>query len=131
MFKNNPQFFIIFCNLHILLQLLCLAENTTKNVLRKTQFKLFSKTQLLKPLFSPKPKNTFSKQRRHFRFGAISAETTISVIFPGFSLFWAKIWAKQIVCTKVYYFALPDTNGVRRFLLKILFVIFLIFGYPP
>ena len=61
-------------------------KHYTNNVLRKTQF---SKTQLVKPLLvHPNQRTPYSKKRCHFRFWAISAETTISIIFLGFSLFW-------------------------------------------
>ena len=41
-------------------------------------------------------------------------------IFPGLHYFGPKkFWPKQIVCTKMRFFSLPDTNSVRQFLQKI------------
>ena len=94
----------------------------------------FSKTQLVKNTFSPKPKNTvfFPKQGVILGFGRFPLKPLFLLFFLGFHCFGPqKKCAKQKVCTKMRpFFSLPDTNGVRRFLLKIL-VIFLIFGYPP
>ena len=69
MLKNNP--FSYFClQPRLLLQLLCFAENTTQIMFSGKHN--FSKTQLVKTTFSPKPKNTFfPKKRCHFRFWAI------------------------------------------------------------
>ena len=80
----------------------------------------FSKTQLVKPhFFFTCQKNTFFKKRCHFWFWPISAETTISIVFPLLHCFGPKtFWPKQIVCTKVRVFFLPDTNSVSQFLKK-------------
>ena len=69
-------------------------------------------------------KNTFFKKRCHFWFWAISAETTIFMVFPGLHCFGPKrlFWPKQIACTKMHvFFSLPDTNSVRQFLQKLHF----------
>ena len=51
----------------------------------------------------------------------MSAETPIFIVFPALHCFGPKktFWPKQIVCTKMRFFSLPDTNRVRQFLLKI------------
>ena len=58
----------------------------------------FSKTQLVKPTCSPISKKTPSsdKKRCHFWFWAISAETTIFIVFPGLHCFGPKntFWPK-------------------------------------
>ena len=84
----------------------------------------FSKTQLVKPTFSLMSKSTFFKKKWcHFWFWAISAETTIFIVFPGLHCFGLKkFWPKRIACTKMHvFFSLPDTNSVRQSLLKIHF----------
>ena len=108
MFKNNPLFFInllFFQQTIFAFEKLCFAENTIKIVFSVKHS--FSKTQLVKPTFSPMSKKTpFSKKRCHFWFWAISAETTIFIVFPGLHCFGQKrIWPKQIVCTKMRVFS--------------------------
>ena len=107
MFKNNPQFFIkflLFSTYHFAFEKLCFAENTFKIVFSIKHS--FSKTQLVKPTFWPMSKTPFSKKRCHFWFWAISAETTIFIVFPGLHCFGPKeIWPKQIVCTKMRVFS--------------------------
>ena len=50
-----------------------------------------------------------------------------------FALFWAqKILAKtDTVHENARFFSLPDTNSVKQFLQKSIFLIFHIFGWPP
>ena len=88
----------------------------------------FSRTQLVKRTFPPMSKNTFFKNKCHFWFWTISAETANLIVFPGFHFFGPKrkkSWPKQIVHTKnSQSFSLPDTNSVRQFLLIIHFFIF-------
>ena len=132
MFKNNPLFFIDFFQpTYFIATAVPCWKHYKNNVLSKTQF---SKTQLVKPLFHPNQRTPYAKKRCHFRFWAISAETTISIIFPGFSLFWApqKSVQNRKRARKLAFFllSLPDTNGVRQLLLKLLVVIFLIFWIP-
>ena len=108
MFKNNPQFFINFLfSQHAVFtfEKLCFAENTIKIVFSVKHS--FSNTQLVKPLFHPCQKTPFSKKRCHFWFWAISAETTIFIVFPGLHCFGPKkiFWPKQIVCTKMRVFS--------------------------
>ena len=95
-----------------------LTESTIKIVLSTKHS--FSKTQLVKPTFSPMSKNTFFKKRCHFWFWPISVETTIFIVFPGLHCFGPKtfFWPKQLVCTKMRFFSLPGTNSVRQFLQK-------------
>ena len=123
MFKNNPQFFINFCFFeHTIFgfEKLCFAENTIKIVFSEKKHS-FSKTQLVKPTFSPMSKNTFFKEKVSF------------LVLGNFRLIYTvlvqkKFWPKQIVCTKMrVFFSLPDTNSVRQFLLKILFFCFFTF----
>ena len=98
----------VFC-LHtvFVLQLLCFSENTIKLVFsdkKKTQ--LFNNT--VKPTFSPMSKNNvYPKKRCHFWFWAISAETTISIVFPILHCLGPKKFfgQKQIVCTKMRVFS--------------------------
>ena len=67
-----------------LLQLLSFAENTINIVFSEEHS--FSKTQLVKLTSSPMSRNTFKKEC-HFWFWAISAETTIFIVYPGFHRF--------------------------------------------
>ena len=68
---------------------LCFSENTLKNVFSAKHS--FSKIQLVKPTFSPmSKKHLFSQKRRHLWFWAISAETTIFIVFPGLHCFGPK-----------------------------------------
>ena len=67
MFKNNPLFFInflFFQHTAFTFEKLCFAENTIKIVLSEKNS--FSKTQLVKPTFSPMSKNTFFKEKVSF-----------------------------------------------------------------
>ena len=67
MFKNNPLFFInllFFQHTVFVFEKLCFAENTIKIMLKKKHS--FSKTQLVKPTFSPMSKNTFFKEKVSF-----------------------------------------------------------------
>ena len=71
MFKNNPLFFInflFFQHTVFASEKLCFAENTIKIVFSEKKHS-FSKTQLVKPTFSPMSKTPFSKKRCHFGFG--------------------------------------------------------------
>ena len=84
----------------------------------------FSKTQLVKPTFSPMSKNTFFQKKVSFLLLGNFRWNHYFYSFSWFTLFWAKkiFWPKQIVCTKMrVFFSLPDTNSVSQFLLKIHF----------
>ena len=71
-------------------------------------------------------KNTFFKEKVSFWFGAISAETTILIVFPGLHCFGPKknFCQTDSVHEKARFFSLPDTNSVRQSLLKIHFFAF-------
>ena len=92
----------------------------------------FSKAQLVKPTFSPMSKNTFFKEKVSFLVLGNFRWNHYFYSFSWFTLFWSKkhFWPKQIVCTKMRFFSLPDTNSVRQFLLKIHFFDFSHFGWP-
>ena len=67
MFKNNPLFFINFLFFQhkvFVFEKLCFAENTIKIVFSGKHS--FSKTQLVKPTFSPMSKNTFFQKKVSF-----------------------------------------------------------------
>ena len=68
MFKNNPLFFInflfFFQHTVFVFENLCFAENTIKIVFSGKHS--FSKTQLVKPTFSPMSKNTFFPKKVSF-----------------------------------------------------------------
>ena len=106
MFKNNPLFFIhflFFSTCIFLLQLLCFVENTIKIVCSEEHS--LSKAQLVRATIAPIPKTPFLKKRCHFWFWAVSAETTIFKVFPGFIVLAPKnFWPKQIVFTSVRQF---------------------------
>ena len=90
--------------MHFLLQLLCFAENTIKRVFSEEHS--FSKTQIVKPTFSPMAKNTFFKRKVSFW----QPDTTIFIVFPGFHCFGPKeIGPKQIMRTKCAFF-LPSRH---------------------
>ena len=81
----------------------------------------FSKTQLVKPTFSPMSKNSFFQKKVSFLVLANFRWNHYFYSFSCFTLFWSKkkFWPKQIVCTKMrVFFSLPDTNSVRQFLQK-------------
>ena len=141
--KNNPkntilpcsktthyfsQIFCFFQHTVFVFEKLCFAENTIKIVFSGKHS--FPKTQLVKPTFSTMSKNTFFKKKCHFCFWAISAETPIFIVFPALHCFGPKkILAKTDSCNEnARFFSVPDTNSVRQFLLKIIFLIFHIFG---
>ena len=66
-----------------------------------------------------------------FGFWAISAETTIFIVFPGFHCFGPKnFWPKQIVCTKVRVFLPSWHKSCQAIFAKNPFFIFHIFGWP-
>ena len=79
--------------------------------------------------------NTFSQKRFHFWFWAISAETTIFIVFPGLDCFGPKtsLAKTDSVHEDARFFSFPDTNSVRQFLQKKIhfFLIFHIFAWPP
>ena len=134
MFKNNPQFFInflFFQHTVFVFEKLCFAENIIKIVLSEKHS--FSKTQLVKPTSSPMSKNTFFKEKVSFLVLGNFRWNHYFYSFSWFALFWSKqkFWPKQIVCTKMRVFSLPDTNSVRQVLLKSIFWVFHIFGWPP
>ena len=109
------------------------AENTIKIVFSGKHS--FSKTQLVKPTFSPMSKNTFFQKKVSFLLLGNFRWNHYFYSFSWFTLLWAKkiFWPKQIVCTKMrVFFSLPDTNSVSHFLQKIhFFLIFHIFAWPP
>ena len=80
----------------------------------------FSKTQLVKPTFSPMTKNTFFQKKVSFLVLGNFRWNHYFYSVSWFTLFWAQkmFWPKQIVCTKMRFFSLPDTNSVRQFLQK-------------
>ena len=131
MFKNNPLFFINFLFFHhaiFVFEKLCFAENTMKIVFSEKH--TFSKTQLVKPTFSPMSKNSFFQKKVSFLVLANIRWNHYFYSFSCFTLFWSKkkFWPKQIVCTKMrVFFSLPDTNSVRQFLQKNPFFWFFIF----
>ena len=108
MFKNNPLFFIIFCFFQhtiFAFEKLCFAENTIKIVFSEKHS--FSKTQLVKPTFSPMSKNTFFKEKVSFLVLGNFRWNHYFYSFSWFTLFWSKknFWPKQIVCTKMRVFS--------------------------
>ena len=126
MFKNNPLFFINFFiflrHTVFVFEKLCFSENTIKIVFSGKHS--FSKTQLVKPTFSPMSKNTFFKKRCHFWFWAISAETTIFIVFPGLHCFGPKNFLAKtdsVHENAVFFLSLPGTNSVRQFWQKSIF----------
>ena len=67
MLKNNPLFFInflFFQHTVFVFEELCFVENTIKIVFSGKHS--FSKTQLVKPTFSPMSKNTFFQKEMSF-----------------------------------------------------------------
>ena len=85
----------------------------------------FSKTQLVKPTFSTmSKKHPFPKKGVIFAFLQFPLETPIFIVFPALHCFGPKkILAKTDSVHKnaAFFFSLPDTNSVRKFLLKIHF----------
>ena len=122
MFKNNPLFFINFLffssyNCCFWKAVFC-WKHYKNSVFRKHTF---SKTQLVKPTFSPMSKNSFFQKKVSFLVLANIRWNHYFYSFSCFTLFWSKkkFWPKQIVCTKMrVFFSLPDTNSVRQFLQK-------------
>ena len=92
--------FSVFFNIQFLL---CFAENTIQKVFSEKQS--FSKTQLVKPTFSPMSKTPCSKKRCHFWFWAISAETTIFIVFPGLHCFGPKKNGQNRYCARKCVFS--------------------------
>ena len=92
MFKNNPLFFINF--LFFSTYSFCFWKavfcwkHYKNSVFRKTQ--LFKNTVSKTHFFTHVKKTPFSKKRCHFCFWAISAETTIFIVFPGLHCFGPK-----------------------------------------
>ena len=122
--QNNPLFVINFCFFQhtiFAFEKLCFAENTIKIVFSEKHS--FSKTQLVRPTFSPMSKNTFSKEKVSFLVLGNSAETTIFIVFPDLHWFGPKnIFGQNRQCArKCAFFSLPDTKSVRQILLKIHF----------
>ena len=92
MFKNNPLFFINFLffstySFCFWKAVLC-WKHYKNSVFRKTQ--LFKNTVSKTHFFTHVKKTPFSKKRCHFCFWAISAETTIFIVFPGLHYFGPK-----------------------------------------
>ena len=82
MFKNNPLFFINFLIFHhtaFVFEKLGFAENTIKIVFSEKHS--FSKTQFVKPTFSPMSKAPFSKKRCHFCCATPGAEPRHEIFF--------------------------------------------------
>ena len=93
----------VFSTYNFVFKKLCFAENTIKIMFSEKH--TFSKTQLVKPTFSPMSKTPFSKKRCHFCFWAFFRWNHYFYSFSWFTLFWSKkIWPKQIVCTKMRVF---------------------------
>ena len=94
MSKNNPQpvikkYIFVFQNTSLLLKLLRFAEDSIKIVVSEEH--RFSKTKLVKKRFFIHPnKYTLFQKRFNFWFWAISAETTIRMVCPGFHCFGQK-----------------------------------------
>ena len=108
MLKNNPLFFInflFFQHTVFVFEKLCFAENTIKIVFSGKHS--FSKTQLVKPTFSPMSKNTFFQKKVSFLLLGNFRWNHYFYSFSWFTLFWAKniFWPKQIVCTKMRVFS--------------------------
>ena len=99
------QIFWFFQHTIFAFEKLCFAENTIKIVLSEKHS--FSKTQLVKPTFSPMSKNTFFKEKVSFLVLGNFRWNHYFYSFSWFTLFWApkKIWPKQIVCTKMRVFS--------------------------
>ena len=124
-FKNNPLFFInflFFQHTAFVFEKLCFSENT---VFKKHSF---SKTQLVKPTFSPMSKNTFFQKKTvsFFGFGQFPLKP-LFYCFSWFTLFWAKkkfLAKTDSAHENARFFSLPDTNSVRQFLQKIHFWFF-------
>ena len=125
MFKTTHNLSKQAFSTHFLLQLQCFAENTINCVFRRNSF---SKTQLVKPTFSPMSKTLFFffQKRCHFWFWAISVETTVFIVFTGFHCFGPSNFLAQTgsVHENVRFFLPSDTNRVRQFLLRIHFFSF-------
>ena len=82
----------------------------------------FSKTQLVKPtFFNHVKKNTlFQKKVSFLLFLQFPLKPLFLLCFLLCTVLVQKeFWPKQIVCMKMRFFSLPDTNSVRQFLLKI------------
>ena len=111
MFKNNPLFFTNFCFFSTYRFCFWKAvfcwKHYKNSVFRKHSF---SKTQLVKPTFSPMSKNTFSKKKVSFLVLGNFRWNHYVYSFSWFTLFWSQknFWPKQIVCTKMrVFFSLP------------------------
>ena len=105
MFKSNPLFFInflLFFNVHCFYCNCCvLLKRLLKLCFQKST--AFQKTA--KKHFFAHCKNTFFKKRCHFTFWAISAETTIFIVF-----FLENILAKTDRVHEIArFFSFPDT----------------------
>ena len=133
MFKNNPLFFINFLFFHhtvFVFEKLGFAENTIKIVFSEKHS--FSKTQLVKPTFSPMSKNTFFQKKVSFLVLANFRWNHYFYSFSWFALFWAKkkfLAKTDSVHENARFFSLPDTNSVRQFLQKNPFFFSLFFTF--
>ena len=107
--QKQPLFFInflVFQHTVFVFEKLCFAENTIKIMFSGKHS--FSKTQLVKPTFSPMSKKTpFSKKKVSFLVLGNFRWNHYFYSFSWFTLFWAKkiFWPKQIVCTKMRVFS--------------------------
>ena len=133
MFKNNPRFFInrLFFNIHLFYYNCCVLLKTLQIVFSIEHS--FSKTQLVKNTFlHPSQKHLFQKRGVIFCFG----QFPLKPHFCSFSWFWL-FWAKKVLAQNnsvhenAPFFSLPDTNSVKRFLLKIKIFHFSHVGWPP
>ena len=108
MFKNNPLFFINFLFFSTYSFCFWKAVFCWKHYKNSVSGKhSFSKTQLVKPTFSPMSKNTFFKKKVSFLLLGNFRWKHYFYSFSCFTLFWAQknFWPKQIVCTKMRVFS--------------------------
>ena len=116
MFKNNPLFFInvLFCSTYIF----CFWRAVFFWKYYKQMFSAkhsFSKTQLVKPTFSPMSKKTpFFPKKVSFLVLGDFRWNHYFIVFPGLHCLGQKIFCpKQIVCTKMRVF-LPSRHKQRQ-----------------
>ena len=124
--------FLFFQHTVFVFEKLCFAENTIKTVFSGKHS--FSKTQLVKPTFSPMSKNTFFQKKVSFLLLGNFRWNHSFYSFSWFALFWTKnfFFAKtDSVHENARFFSLPDTNRVSQFLQKIHFFDFSHFAWPP
>ena len=91
----------VFFNIQFLIATAVFSENTIKRV--SSEEHNFSKTHLVKPIFTHVKKHLFQK-KCHFWFWTISAETTIFIVLPVFHCFGPQIfWAKTNVHENAFF----------------------------